>query len=98
MKQMRVIIISPRIDHKLDEKHTVTVDEVDQCFDNKCGVNLIDDREEHRTDPPSLWFIAETNKGRLLKIIYVYRDGKYYIKSGFEPNKSDIETYEDEGK
>lgn len=95
---MRVIIISPRIDQKLDEKHTVTVEEVDQCFDNKCGVNLIDDREEHRTDPPSLWFIAETNKGRLLKIIYVYRDGKYYIKSGFEPNKSDIQTYEDEGK
>mgnify|MGYP001615981562 CR=1 FL=1 len=95
---MRTIVISQRIDQKLDAKHTVTIEEVDQCFDNKCGVNLIDDREDNRTNPPSLWFIAETNKGRLLKIIYVYRDGKYFLKSAFEPGDADIHTYDSEGK
>lgn len=95
---MRIFVVSPRIDAKLDKKHTVSQDEIDECFDNKCGINLIDDREDHRTDPPSLWFIAETNKGRILKIIYVYRDGKYYIKSAYEPNKSEVQHYEDEGK
>lgn len=95
---MRQLIISPRIDEKLDKKHDVEPAEIDQCFDNKCGFNLIDDRENHRTDPPSLYFVAETDKGRLLKIIFVYRDGKYYIKSAFEPTQSEIQHYEDEGK
>jgi uncharacterized DUF497 family protein len=95
---MRNIIISSRIDIKLDEKHTVTPEEVDQCFDNKCGVNLIDDRAEHQTDPATLWFIAETNKGRLLKIIYVYREGNIYLKSAYEPDDQEIKIYEHEGK
>ncbi|RJG04361.1 ADP-ribosyl-(dinitrogen reductase) hydrolase [Noviherbaspirillum sedimenti] len=86
------------MDGKLDAKHTVTPDEVDQCFDNKCGVNLIDDRENNRTDPPTLWFIAETNRGRLLKIIYVYRDGNIYLKSAYEPGQVEIDIYEREGK
>lgn len=95
---MRNIIISSRIDQKLDSKHTVSAQEVDQCFDNKCGFNLIDDREAHQTDPPTLWFIAETNKGRLLKIIHVFRDGNIYLKSAYEPDDVEIGIYEREGK
>lgn len=95
---MRNIIISTRIDEKLDGKHAVAADEVDQCFDNRCGVNLIDDREENRTDPPTLWFIAETNRGRPLKIVFVYRDGNIYLKSAYEPNEDEIRIYESEGK
>lgn len=95
---MRTIIVTTRIDEKLDSKHAVTVEEVDQCFDNKCGVNLIDDREDNRTDPPTLWFIAETNRGRLLKIVYVYRDGKIFLKTAYEPNETEIAIYETEGK
>lgn len=95
---MRPIIISQRIDGKLDKKHTVSTEEVEECFDNKCGVNLVDDREEHQTDPATLWFIAETNQGRLLKIIYVYRDGNIFLKSAYEPNENEIAIYEREGK
>jgi uncharacterized DUF497 family protein len=94
----RVFVVSHRIDGKLDAKHGVTIEEVDQCFDNKCGINLIDDREQHRTDPPTLWFIAETNTGRLLKIVYVYKDMKYYLKTAFEPNDAEIRIYDEEGK
>jgi uncharacterized DUF497 family protein len=95
---MPSIIISSRIDSKLDAKHTVTKEEVEQCFDNRCGFNLVDDREEHRTDPPTLWFIAQTRTGRLLKIIFMYKDGNIHIKSAYEPNKLEIEIYENEGK
>jgi len=95
---MQKIIVSTRIDGKLDEKHNVTVEEVSQCFDNKCGVNLIDDREDHRTDPATLWFIAETNTGRILKVIFVYRDGYIYLKSAYEPSAGEIAIYDAEGK
>lgn len=94
----RVFVASQKIVEKLKTKHDVALDEVDQCFDNKCGYNLIDDREDHQTDPPTLWFIAETNKGRLLKVIFVYKDRKYYLKSAYEPNQTEIEIYENEGK
>lgn len=94
----RTYILSLRIDNKLDEKHQVSLEEIDQCFENKCGFFLVDDREEHQTDPATLWFVAETNKGRLLKVIFVYKDGKYYLKSAYEPNRKEIEIYEDEGK
>ena len=95
---MPSIIISSRIDSKLDSKHTVAKEEIEQCFDNRCGFNLIDDREEHRTDPPTWWFIAQTRSGRLLKIIFIYKDGNIHIKSAYEPNELEIEIYENEGK
>lgn len=76
----RNYVHSLRIDNKLDAKHGVSLDEIDQCFENKCGFFLVDDREDHKTDPATLWFVAETNKGRLLKVIFIYKDGKYYLK------------------
>jgi uncharacterized DUF497 family protein len=95
---MPSIIISSRINVKLDSKHTVEKEEIEQCFDNRCGFNLIDDREEHRTDPPTLWFIAQTRTGRLLKIVFIYKDGNCHVKSAYEPNEIEIEIYENEGK
>ncbi|MFZ6813577.1 ADP-ribosyl-(dinitrogen reductase) hydrolase [Undibacterium sp. Rencai35W] len=95
---MRSIIISHKTDTKLGAKHDASLEEVNECFDNKCGMNLIDDREEHRTDPPTLWFIAETNVGRLLKIIYIYKDGNFIIKSAFDPDQTEINIYEKHGK
>ena len=68
---MQNIIISPTIKEKLWNKHAVTPAEVYQCFENQCGSNLIDDRENHRTDPETLWFISTTNNDRLLKIIFI---------------------------
>lgn len=95
---MRSIIIVPSIHGKLDAKHTVSPQEIDECFDNMCGVNLIDDREEHRTDPPTLWFIAHTRTGRELKIVYIYRNGNIVIKTAYEPNEDEIRIYDHEGK
>lgn len=68
------LIISPRVREKLSLKHRVTEDEIVQCFANRDGRMLRDTREEHATDPPTLWFIAETDFGRLLKVIFIQCD------------------------
>ncbi len=87
------IIISEIIEEKLDKKHGVTRREVEQCFENRDGHLLIDDRPENRTKPPTRWFIAQTNKNRYLKITYVYRDGKYFLKSAYDPNQEEFRIY-----
>ncbi len=51
---MRHLIISASIRAKLADKHQVTEREVEQCFENIDGPLLIDNREDHRTEPPTL--------------------------------------------
>jgi len=89
-------VISPKILDKLDVKHGVTREEVIQCFYNKNNEDdLIDNREQNRTMPPTLWFLAETNCGRLLKIVYVFREDNstFYVKSAYEPNSTEIHIF-----
>lgn len=88
------IRISPDILEKLHKKHGVTEKEVEQCFANRDGKLLRDTREEHRTDPPTEWFIAETNKGRELKIVFIRRGADVSIKSAYEPSAAAKAVYE----
>ena len=64
-----------------------------QCFANKTGRLLDDDREDHRTDPPTHWFISETDAGRELKIIFVRETDAIFLKSAFEPNEEERRIY-----
>ncbi|MFU3256942.1 ADP-ribosyl-(dinitrogen reductase) hydrolase, partial [Pseudomonas aeruginosa] len=62
---MENLIISDAIERKLQEKHGgVSRREIEQCFENCEGEHLIDLREDHKTDPVTKWFVAETNAGR----------------------------------
>jgi hypothetical protein len=66
------LIISTRVREKLANKiPPVTEEELLQCFENRSGKYLLDMREEHRTDPPTRWFIAQTHYGRELKVVFV---------------------------
>lgn len=79
---------------KLRTKHNLTQKEVMECFANGEGIYLIDRREEHRTDPPTKWFMAPTNHGRMLKICFMLVEGDIVVKTAFEANKSvHLETY-----
>lgn len=91
------IIISKKIHEKLATKHNVTTDEVAQCFANREGKFLIDTREIHASDPPTHWFISETNYGRKLKIIFVPKDGDIYLRSAFAPNEAELRIYKNHG-
>ena len=95
---MKNLIVSAGVLAKLRDKHQIDRREVEQCFENLCGDYLEDTREDHRTDPPTLWFIAPTNRGRLLKVVFLFRDGNAHIKTAFEPEQQAIETYDRHGK
>lgn len=87
--------VSQRILAKLKEKHKVTIDEVIQCFINRAGGFLEDTRQDHKTEPPTLWFIAETDRRRLLKIVFMkLEDGQYELKTAFPPNFNEVKIYE----
>lgn len=93
------LFISPKVREKLLVKHKVTEAQVLQCFANKTGRDLIDTRPQHRTNPPTRWFIAETDFGLRLKVCYVYDPATQVveIKSAFPPNAEEERIYKKHG-
>lgn len=87
-------VFSNRISEKLELKHSVTEKEVKQCFNNSSGITVEDNREEHATNPATQWFIAETNSGRKLKVVFVYDDGIIYVKTAYDANQTNIDRFE----
>lgn len=78
---------------KLMAKHNVAASEVIECFANRKGPSLTDNREEHRTNPPTRWFIAETDMGRKLKVVYIPIDNSFIIKTAYPANPIELEIY-----
>lgn len=72
------IIISQKIRDKLKSKHSVSEEDVAQCFANRTGTYLLDPREEHASDPPTQWFISETDFGRKLKVVFILKSGNIF--------------------
>jgi hypothetical protein len=91
------IVISAKIREKLASKHGVSPDEVSQCFANRIGKFLTDNREEHASDPPTLWFISETDWGKSLKIVFVRKGDKIYLRTAFPPNAEEVRIYKKYG-
>lgn len=88
------LIISTKVMAKLaTKKPPVTREEVMQCFANRTGSYLLDTREDHASDPPTRWFIAETYYGRKLKIVFIMRDGNIFLRSAFDPNQEELRIY-----
>lgn len=80
---------------KLTIKHGVTYVEIEECFYNRTKGLLEDTREQHQTQPPTMWFIAATDHGRLLKVVFVeIANAAYEIKTAYEPNAEEVRIYE----
>lgn len=92
------VSITANIRKKLLEKHGVTVKEVMECLTNRDRRALRDEREDHQTDPPTLWIIAETNHLRPLKVIFMVKDGIPIVKSAFEPNPEEVRIYNNKAR
>lgn len=98
--------ISPRVRHKLEQRHKVSEDEIRQCFENGDGEFLRDSREQHHSDLITWWFIAETNRGRKLKVCFVVKRVEtpeaqktvFEIKTAYPPNDREIALYDRCGK
>ena len=78
---------------KLRDKHNVSYTEISQCFINIDGGFLEDSRDDHATRPLTEWFIAETHKGRKLKVCFVQVGTEIDVKTAFEPNDDEIRIY-----
>ena len=90
--------VSRSVSAKLLFKHSVTLTEVRECFSNLAGRFLEDSREAHRSDPPTLWFVAETDLGRRLKVCFILRsesDGAnaIVIKTAYDANHDEVRIY-----
>jgi hypothetical protein len=81
-----VFRMSEDVGAKLLKDHQVTMKEVFECFANGEGIYFEDTREINKTNPPTMWFVAPTNHGRLLKICFMWVDGDTVIKTAYEPD------------
>jgi hypothetical protein len=81
------LVLSRRVREKLASKTPpVSEDEILQCFANRSGRYLLDHREQNQTDPPTRWFLAETDYGRVLKVVFIQKDQLVVIKTAYDPN------------
>lgn len=90
---MENLRISESVLRKLADMHNVTRTEVEQCFRNRLGRLLVDNRVLTKTNPPTLWFIACTNKARYLKIVYIQRGNIVELKTAYDPNDEETRIY-----
>ncbi len=88
------LVVSQGVKQKLAEKHNVQIHEIRECFSNRTGGFLTDNREDHKTDPPTLWFVAETDYGRLLKVVFIQKENDFFIKTTYEANKKEVSIYD----
>lgn len=84
------LIVSTAVRRKLQDRHDVSDGEILECFLNRTHGDLIDSREEHKTEPPTKWFISQTDKGRTLKICYIQRGSDLEIKTVYVPDNPDV--------
>ena len=89
------ITASLKIRTKLANKNPpVNIGEVRECFATRDREFLIDDRENNRTIPPTMWFISDTFMGRKLKIAFIQdTDGTLHIKTAYDPNAQECWIY-----
>jgi len=87
------LVINTQIRRKLLEKHKVTEKEIRECFLNRERIALKDEREEHETDPPTLWIISKTNHLRELKLVFMIKERSIILKTAYEPNKKEVQIY-----
>lgn len=84
---------SVRVLKKLATRHKVAFSEVLECFANRSGPPLKDKREKHMSDPPTLWFIAQTDMGRILKVVYIPKPEGPEVKTAYPANAMERQIY-----
>ena len=93
--RMLRIFISNAVKDKLKNKHKVNPEWILGCFRNRRRDYMIEIREEHRTMPPTQWFIADYEPEKQLKICFVYLEEEraIVIKTAYPPCDREIEIY-----
>lgn len=88
------LVISYKVRIKLSGKTPpVSENDIIECFANRDRSAIRDTRERHDSDPPTMWFIAENDYGRRLKVCYIEKDAQIIIRSAFVPNTEEERIY-----
>jgi uncharacterized DUF497 family protein len=87
------LIVSNKIKAKLLLKHQVTVEEVIQAFADRPDYVVEDEREDHKSDPPTVWFVASTDRGRMLKVAYIQRGDDIYLRTAHPAKEAHIRLF-----
>ena len=86
--------ISKGVKEKLAGKTPpVVTNEIRQCFINRTGDFLEDTRAQNKTSPPTKWFISETDKQRILKVVFLRTESQIIIKTAYDPNAEELRIY-----
>lgn len=87
---------SKAVENKIEEFHGVSLIEAEEAFFNFNGKMLEDDRKQHRTKPPTYWFLSETFDGRLLKLVVKIdsTNDVAFLRTAYEPSQEEINFYE----
>ena len=86
--------ISKGVKEKLAGKSPpVITNEIRQCFVNRTGNFLEDTRAHNKTSPPTKWFIAETDRQRVLKVVFIRIKTLIIIKTAYDPNAEELRIY-----
>lgn len=91
------LYISLKTRAKLAEPdHNVNEEEIVQCFANRYRGFCLDTRPEHQAPLPTQWFVAETDYGRKLKIVFLHDTtiNRIDIKSAYPATEEVIRIYE----
>ncbi len=86
------LFVSPGTKKKLRNEYNITTEEVKECFLNREKGFLIDINKKYGY--PIFRFIAETNRGRRLKVIFILASGIYKLKVVRPVEKREKNTYE----
>lgn len=87
------IVISAKVRVKLAQKHRVSEREVREAFADQPDTVLLDTREEHASDPPTVWFIASTYNGRKLKVCYIETEEDVIVRTAYDPNEAELRMF-----
>lgn len=88
------LIVSTSVRGKLSTKTPpVNEEEIIQAFANRIGDFLFDLREKNDSHPKTRWFIAETDWGRKLKVVFIPKDNNIIIRTAYDPNSEELRIY-----
>jgi uncharacterized DUF497 family protein len=90
--------LSEKVRKKLKDKHSVSETELQEAFNNRTGKLLMDTREDHQSDPQTMWFVACTNHRRLLKVCFIQRGDNTHIRTAYSANPEEVRIYRKYGK
>jgi hypothetical protein len=74
-------------------ERNITPLEVEQCFMNVEHGYCEDTRAQHLTNPLTKWFVADTDRGRTLKIMFVPGPDGVDLKSAYEATEEICRIY-----